>query len=101
MHIGERIRTRSVEIGVSATELGRILKMTKQNVYGIYKRKSIDTHLLQKIGEALEYDFFAFYYSPQFYKNKTLELKKSEEKYKLLKDLYEAKTGKKVPRLLI
>lgn len=40
------------------TELGRRLGTSKQNVYGIFKRDSIDTELLHRIGKILEQDFF-------------------------------------------
>ncbi|MFN8396098.1 MAG: hypothetical protein U0176_15790 [Bacteroidia bacterium] len=40
------------------TELGRRLGTSKQNVYGIFKRDSIDTELLHRIGTILEQDFF-------------------------------------------
>lgn len=40
------------------TELGRRLGTSKQNVYGIFKRDSIDTELLHRIGTILGQDFF-------------------------------------------
>ena len=98
-----------------------MIKTSKQNVYGIYLRESIDTALLQKLSKALEFDFFVYYYSAKgsafndplegyrkgnkkntFVGNTdavTLEkeLKDLREKYELLKALYEAKTKEKVP----
>lgn len=117
MHIGEKVRARAKELRIGPTELGRMIKTSKQNVYGIYLRESIDTALLQKLGKALEFDFFTYYYSakdhasgenPSVYvKGKkgnkinenpvSGELKNLREKYELLKELYELKTGEKVP----
>lgn len=61
LHIGERIKERAKELRMGATELGKLINTSKQNIYGIYKRRSIDTGLLKKISEALEYDFFILY----------------------------------------
>ena len=46
---------------MGATELGNLINTSKQNVYGIYKRRTIDTGLLKKISEALDRDFFELY----------------------------------------
>ena len=46
---------------MGATELGSLINTSKQNIYGIYKRRTIDTGLLKKISQALEWDFFALY----------------------------------------
>jgi len=58
IHIGSIIRTRAKFIRMGPTELGRRLGTSKQNVYGIFKRDSIDTELLHRIGTILEQDFF-------------------------------------------
>lgn len=117
MRIGEKIKERAEELRIGPTELGRMIKTSKQNVYSIFERDSIDTLLLQKLSKALDFDFFSFYYSnttfsvnspPEEYvrTNKSAtekenalrkELKELREKYELLKALYEAKTQEKVP----
>lgn len=61
VHIGFMIRARAKELRIGPTELGGKINTSKQNVYGIYKRKSIDTGLLAKIAVALDFDFFAYY----------------------------------------
>ncbi|MCB9235030.1 MAG: hypothetical protein H6581_25475 [Bacteroidia bacterium] len=35
-----------------------MVNTSKQNVYGIYRRMSMDTHLLAQLGQALGRDFF-------------------------------------------
>jgi hypothetical protein len=120
MHIGEKVKARAKELRIGPTELGKKIRTSKQNVYGIYQRSSIDTGLLQKLSKALDFDFFVYYTTtgnsgtntPRtgYKKNRKgnnssedeiislhRELKEFEEKYELLKALYEAKTGKKVP----
>lgn len=115
MRIGEKIKERAEELRIGPTELGRMIKTSKQNVYSIFERDSIDTRLLQKLSKALEFDFFSCYSSnPPYSVNSPAdeyiskaaaekevalnkELKELREKYELLKALYEAKTKEKVP----
>ncbi len=63
LHIGECIKERAKELRIGATEFGKLINTSKQNIYGIYKRRTIDTGLLKKISEALDYDFFKLYAS--------------------------------------
>lgn len=61
IHIGEKIKKRAKELRIGPTELGEMINTSKQNIYGIYKRKSIDTEMLRKLSVALNCDFFEFY----------------------------------------
>ena len=61
LHIGERIKARAIELRMGATELGKLINTSKQNIYGIYNRRTINTGQLKKISEALDYDFFSLY----------------------------------------
>ncbi len=61
IHIGEKIRDRAKELRIGPTELGKLINTSKQNIYGIYKRRSVDAELLKKISTVLKYDFFLFY----------------------------------------
>jgi hypothetical protein len=63
VHIGEKIRQRTKQLRIGPTELGRLINTSKQNVNGIFKRRSIDSDLLKKLSKALEYDFFQYYLS--------------------------------------
>jgi len=65
IHIGEKIKAKAKELRIGPTELAKMLDTSKQNVYGIYKRESIDTELLQKISKALNLDFFCYYFDPK------------------------------------
>lgn len=65
IHIGEKIKERAKELRIGPTELAALINTSKQNVYGIFKRESIDTALLQKICKALKYDFFSFFINPK------------------------------------
>src|ERR1044072_1464840 len=61
MHIGEKVKARAKELRIGPTELARKIRTSKQNIYGIYNRETIDTGLLQKLSKALDFDFFAYY----------------------------------------
>jgi hypothetical protein len=116
MRMGQKVEARAKELRIGPTELARKIKSSKQNVYNIYKRTSIDTELLARLSKVLDYDFFQHYRSvdvvfearPPYGKAKKgaidpefallkKEYQSLREKYEMLKELYETKTGKKVP----
>jgi transcriptional regulator with XRE-family HTH domain len=118
IHIGEKIKARAGELRIGPTELARMINTSKQNVYGIFKRESIDTELLQKISRALKLDFFCYYFDPKlpiaeedlpkyYPRNKNRpdpaaeellalrrEIAELREKFDLLKKLYELTASK-------
>jgi hypothetical protein len=47
--------------GMTTSEFARRLCTTNQNAHDIFKRTSIDTGQLEKIGEILDHDFFQYY----------------------------------------
>ena len=61
LHIGKKIKDRAEQLRFGPTELAEKINTSKQNIYSIFKRLSIDTDILSKISVALEYDFFALY----------------------------------------
>lgn len=111
INIGEKVKLRAKQLRIGPTELGKMINTSKQNIYGIYKRKSIDTETLRKLSTALDYDFFEYYrHSEEITKindpvgvyekaNKTVSLKEYQkvkaeldnlkEKYELLKKVNE------------
>jgi hypothetical protein len=111
LHIGERIKARAKELRIGPTELAGMINTSKQNVYGIYKRKTLDSELLKKISIVLKLDFFSAYYDKQWQKSfqesqvpyqtkaaivlkeELTKLKKEhqelQEKYDMLKKLYD------------
>jgi transcriptional regulator with XRE-family HTH domain len=61
-HIGERIRERfeakrSADPAFSKAEFARRIHVHRSTVYHLFERHSIDTELLRRISEALDYDF--------------------------------------------
>lgn len=61
IHIGEKIQQRAKELRIGPTELAEKVNTSKQNIYSIFKRKSLDTQLLKQISKALDYDFFQYF----------------------------------------
>lgn len=61
IHIGEEIRKKVQDIGLSDAEFGRRINTSRQNAQSIYERKSVDILLLSKICKALDFDFLSFY----------------------------------------
>jgi hypothetical protein len=61
LHIGEKIRDKAQEKRIGPSELGRMINTSKQNIYSIFRRKTIDTELLLKLSKALDHDFFQLY----------------------------------------
>lgn len=107
LDLGELIKSVALERRISAGALAEKINTSKQNIYGIYRRNSIDTELLTKICKALDYDFFQHFSAPyngivsyrEYPEIENLErqLRDTEEKYELLKALYETETGKRLP----
>lgn len=69
LHIGKLVRKHLEELGMTKSEFARRLDTSPQNIYGIFKRKSIDTELLKSIGSILNFDFFQYYGSGALYVN--------------------------------
>ena len=63
--IGQIIKERIEAQNVNVTEFAKNIGMERTNVYDIYKRESIDTGLLKKIGQELHYDFFQELLQPE------------------------------------
>ena len=59
--IGQLIKTRLKERGLTVSHLARTLSCERSNLYRIFEKDSIDTRLLLNISRALDYDFFQLY----------------------------------------
>ncbi len=57
IHIGSIIRAKLEESPLSIAEFAERINRTRPTVYDIFLRKSIDTDLLIKISEVLDYNF--------------------------------------------
>lgn len=59
--IGQLIKTRLMERGMTVSHLARLLSCERSNLYRLFGKDSIDTRLLLRISRALDYDFFQLY----------------------------------------
>jgi ASC-1-like (ASCH) protein len=56
--IGQIIKEHLESSGMEVVSFAKAINKERSNVYDIFKRDSIDTNLLKKIGQVLDYDFF-------------------------------------------
>lgn len=56
---GAEIKKVIKEKGMSVSEFARRINKSRENAYDIFKRKSIDTELLNIISQVLDFDFVA------------------------------------------
>lgn len=59
IHMGHIVEARVRSHGVSVGWLARQISCTRNNIYGIFSRASLDSDLLFRLSAALDYDFFA------------------------------------------
>lgn len=91
IHIGQLIAKRIRELKISKTQLASRLGTSRQNIWMIAARKSIQVDLLAKLSVAINYDFFQHYALKSNDAIKidmqTLIDKKEEEKKPLLDEI--------------
>ncbi len=91
LHIGKQIREKMKEKGISVSLFAKRINRSREAMYSIFKRKTIDTGLLQKVSTVLEYDFFQLYYSGD--SNKEMETLRNDNK--LFRKIMESQFGSK------
>ena len=80
--IEERVKAKNMEV----TEFAKLINRERSNVYNIFKRDTINTDLLKKIGQVLDYDFFIHFIEPE-----------TIEKIKLSEVIHKSKVFIEVP----
>jgi len=63
--IGQIIQERVEAERMEVTAFAKAINKERSNAYNIFKRDSIDTKLLKKIGQVLNYDFFQDMLEPE------------------------------------
>ena len=71
--IGQIIKERVEASKINVVEFAKLIGVERTNVYNIYKRDSIETALLKKIGQVLKYDFFQDLLEPETIKQIVLK----------------------------
>jgi transcriptional regulator with XRE-family HTH domain len=58
IHVGKKIREEIRQKGISVSVFAKKINRSRNVVYDIFERESIDTELLGKISKVLGFDFF-------------------------------------------
>lgn len=58
VHVGKLIKMRLDQLGMTKAEFARRINKSPQNIHDILNRESVDTKLLVKMSEVLNYNFF-------------------------------------------
>ena len=59
--MGSKIKLVLEKSGMSVSEFARRISTSRENVYGIFKRQTLDTGLLLRIRSVLSHDFFTYF----------------------------------------
>lgn len=89
VHIGNKIKSIVQKRGMQVTEFGRRINKSRENVYSIFRRKSIDTGLLLTISKVLDHDFF------QYYTPLANQVEKLTEEIQTLKEIHKLRKSQK------
>ena len=84
IHIGKKIKEEVYKQRISITVFAKKISRSRNVVYDIFSRESVDTDLLNKIGKVLNCDFFSLYSAQKEYAQegiKNFYLKEPEVTY--------------------
>lgn len=59
IHMGKLFKSQVEKKGIRVSWLAEQLHCHRNNIYKLYEKQWIDTHLLMRLCEILDYDFFA------------------------------------------
>jgi transcriptional regulator with XRE-family HTH domain len=85
IHIGKTIKEELYKQGISVSAFARKINRSRNVIYDIFERESVDTALLNKIGLVLRIDFFSFYSEQKEYKKNPMQVahvNDTDESYK-------------------
>jgi hypothetical protein len=85
IHIGEEIKKVFERKNLSVSEFARRINKSRENVYDIFTRQTIDTGLLITISTILEYNFFLMY--SEKYQQRNYDLDTLVKENQMLKDV--------------
>ena len=63
IHIGKKIKEVLDKTALTVVDFSQSIGLTRNGVYKIFEKETIDTGQLQKIGHVLNHDFFNYYSS--------------------------------------
>lgn len=94
IHIGKEIKKIFDKKGMTVSEFGRRIHKSRENVYSIFKRKTIDTGLLLVISSVLGNDLFKYYSEQNTNEKEIARLKKENRLLKEINSLLKGKNKK-------
>ena len=77
IHIGHLIREQLRKDQRSASWLAREIGCTRNHVYKVFRKSSLDTDLLLRISKAMQFNFFR-YYTAELYESMKARLGEGE-----------------------
>ena len=89
IHIGKKIKEELYKQGISVSAFARKINRSRNVIYDIFERQSVDTALLNKIGLVLRIDFFSFYSEQKEYKKDPMliaHVNEHDDSYKTLSE---------------
>lgn len=72
IHIGKKIKEELYKQGISVSAFAKRINRSRNVIYDIFERESIDTALLNKIGLVLRIDFFSLFSEQKEYKKEPM-----------------------------
>jgi hypothetical protein len=67
VHIGKKIKEEVYRQGLAVSDFAKKINRSRNVVYNIFERESVDTALLNRIGKVLRCDFFSLYSAQKDY----------------------------------
>ena len=95
LHIGKQVEEVLNKKGMTVAEFARRINKSRENAYSIFKRKTMDTGLLQTISSVLEHDFFLLYTGQSNSDEEIIRLKEENKLLRQLNTLLKENTKKK------
>lgn len=84
IHIGKKIKEEVYRQNFAITVFAKKISRSRNVVYDIFERESVDTDLLHKIGKVLNCDFFSLYSAQKEYAHegiKSFHVREPEAEY--------------------
>ncbi len=104
IHVGKEIEKVFTKKGIKISVFASKLNTVPRNVYNIFTRESIDTEILFKISQILQYDFFRLYFNQKLneplIKNDALFSKSLSKKLSITIEIEEEKTKNEICKIL-
>ena len=95
-HLGKKVGEVAKSKGYSQSDLGKKVNLSKPGIASMYKRSGIDSDLLIKISEELDYDFFK-----HIYENTSIKKFKQQELANFISEIDTLKSENELLKRLV